>query len=71
MFCGSVVAVTAGVAAGVFARYSCRHSWNLRLRLTESDNHRRTGRVFFFRCTHMVKDDLNYPVLWVRVKGQG
>ena len=27
-----------GVAARVFARYSCRHSRNLRLRLTECDS---------------------------------
>ena len=33
------------VAAGVFARFSCRHSWNLRLRLTESDNHRPANTI--------------------------
>ena len=35
-----------GVAAGVFAQYTCRHSWNLRLRLTESDKHRFAAQVY-------------------------
>ena len=37
------------VAAGVFARFSCRHSWNLRLRLTEPDNHRPANTIDVLR----------------------
>ena len=38
-----------GVAAGVLARFSCRHSWNLRLRLTEPDNHRPANTIYVLR----------------------
>ncbi len=45
----SVMKCSVEVAAGVFARFSCRHSWNLRLRLTESDNHRPANTIDVLR----------------------
>ena len=41
----SVMKCSVEVAAGVFARFRCRHSWNLRLRLTEPDNHRPANTI--------------------------
>ena len=38
-----------GVAAGVFARFSCRHSWNLRLRRTEPGNDRPADTIQVLR----------------------
>ena len=38
-----------GVAAGVFARFSCRHSWNLRLCLTEPGNYSPANTVHVLR----------------------
>ena len=37
------------IAAGVLARFSCRNSWNLRLRLTERDNNRPANTMHVLR----------------------
>ena len=38
-----------GVSAGVFSMFSCRHSWNLRLRLTEPDSHMPANPIHVLR----------------------
>ena len=38
-----------GIEVVAFARFSCRHSWNLRWRLTGPENHRPTNTIHVLR----------------------